>query len=119
MTPSSRIIIESQPPLFSSRSITPDAQDTHREAYTADAAPHKLNPLLLSRVPLYLFAIDIVHVLIHNALLQALLHGKVQATARSGHKTGPEQVWVSDASRTESESGEQRYAGEGGERADV
>lgn len=93
--------------LFSSRSVSPDTQHTHCEANTTDTAPHKLNPLLLSCAPLDLLAIDVVSVLIHNALLQALLHGEVQASARCGHNTSPEQVWVSNASRTESESSEE------------
>ena len=63
--------------LFSSRSVSPDTQHTHCEANTTDTAPHELNPLLLSCAPLDLFAIDVVYVLIHNALLQALLHGQV------------------------------------------
>jgi hypothetical protein len=95
-----------------SRPITPNPQHTHRKPHPTNTTPHKLNPLLLPRPPLNLLPINIIHILIHNSPLQARLHSQIQTAARSGYKTSPEQVRVSDASGTESERGEQRDAGE-------
>ena len=82
-------------PQSSSRTISPDAHDAHHKADPADTRPHKLEPLLITRLLLDLFAIDLADLVLNHPLLHRFVHQKVQTSTGRCHESGPDEVRVS------------------------